>query len=99
LVLADLVMPGELNGAQVAQRLKAKRPGLKVIYTSGYSAELMGEGIGELVEGVNFIQKPYRPHLLAQTIRQCLDGPTCGAESAVGPELAAGAQALDGGQK
>ena len=74
LLLTDLVMPGGLSGAQLAEQLKIKRPGLKVIYTSGYSADLMSEGIGELVEGVNFLQKPYRHHRLAQTVRHCLDG-------------------------
>jgi signal transduction histidine kinase/CheY-like chemotaxis protein len=96
LVLTDLVMPGELNGAQVAQRLQAQKPGLKVIYTSGYSADLMNEGLGELVEGVNFIQKPYRPHLLAQTIRRCLDGSTRSTGSVVGVGMAAGGQGVDG---
>jgi CheY-like chemotaxis protein len=74
LLLTDLVMPGGMSGAQLAEQLKAKQPALKVIYTSGYSADLMSDDIGELVEGVNFLQKPYRPHLLAQTVRHCLDG-------------------------
>lgn len=73
LVLTDMVMPGGISGRELAEKLKAHVPHLKVIYTSGYSADLMSEGIGGLHEGINFLQKPYRPQTLAQTVRTCLD--------------------------
>jgi signal transduction histidine kinase len=72
LLLTDMVMPEGMTGRQLALRLKGERPDLKVVYTSGYSIDLMGEGMEELLDGVNYIQKPYRPEVLAQTIRACL---------------------------
>ena len=66
-------MPDGMTGLQLAEKLREQRADLKVIYTSGYSLDLMGEEIGELVEGHNFLQKPYRPQSLAQTLRTCLD--------------------------
>jgi two-component system cell cycle sensor histidine kinase/response regulator CckA len=74
LLLTDMVMPEGVTGRQLALKLKVDRPELKVVYTSGYSIDLMGEGMEELFDGVNYIQKPYRPEVLAQTIRACLSG-------------------------
>jgi len=71
LVVTDLVMPG-LSGYQVAAALRAWAPGLKVIYTSGYSAETAGKPI-ELRTGENFVQKPFAPAVLLEAVRRCLD--------------------------
>jgi two-component system, cell cycle sensor histidine kinase and response regulator CckA len=65
-------MPDGLSGRELARRLQEDRPNLKVIYSSGYSATVGGKG-PELMEGVNFLQKPYPPHHLAKTVRDCLD--------------------------
>ena len=73
LLLTDMVMPEGVTGKQLADKLKNQKPSLKVIYTSGYSLELMGEDMEPLTEGLNFLQKPYRPQILAQTLRNCLD--------------------------
>ncbi len=70
LLLTDLVMPGSMNGHELAARLRQDRPTLKVIFTSGYSAERSGEA---LVEGTNFLQKPYHPDKLTALVRDCLD--------------------------
>jgi len=51
--------------------LKGGKPQLKVIHTSGYSADVAGKG-PTLVEGVNFLQKPCHPHKPAQTVRDRL---------------------------
>jgi PAS domain S-box-containing protein len=72
LLLTDLVMPGGMTGRELAARLRADRPALKVIYTSGYSAEPTDHGEA-LVDGINFLRKPYRPDKLAQTVREQLD--------------------------
>jgi two-component system cell cycle sensor histidine kinase/response regulator CckA len=75
LLLTDMVMPEGVTGQQLAEKLKAQNPALKVIYSSGYSADLVsGEGM-ELSEGLNFLQKPYHPQKLAKTVRDCLDAP------------------------
>jgi len=73
LVLTDLVMPNNMNGRELAEKLWAQSPGLKVIFTSGYSADIVGKDF-KLEPELNFLQKPYQPQMLALTIRRCLDG-------------------------
>jgi two-component system, cell cycle sensor histidine kinase and response regulator CckA len=72
LVLTDLIMPDRVNGRQLAERLWAERPGLKVIFTSGYSAEVVGKDF-VLNRDINYLQKPYAPDALASRVRDCLD--------------------------
>jgi signal transduction histidine kinase/CheY-like chemotaxis protein len=71
LLLTDLVMPEGMTGRELAQQLKNRKPELKVIYTSGYSPDVMGSDIG--LPGSKFLPKPYPPPLLAKTIRECFD--------------------------
>ncbi len=72
LLLTDLIMPNELNGHELAEKLQKENPKLKVIFTSGYSADAVGEQF-VLHRGLNYLQKPYHPEKLAQTVRDCLD--------------------------
>jgi PAS domain S-box-containing protein len=72
LLLTDVVMPGGMNGRQLAEWLLADEPHLPVIYTSGYAAEAVG-GDFKFIDGQNFLQKPYPPRLLADLIRRTLD--------------------------
>lgn len=72
LLLTDLVMPGGMGGHELAARLREDRPNLKVIYISGYSREIAGREL-ELHSGENFLQKPFSPSKLLETIRRCLD--------------------------
>jgi len=71
LLLTDMVMPDGVSGRQLAERLKADNPALKVLYTSGYSTELLGKDLA-LQEGLTFLQKPYPPAKLVQTVRNAL---------------------------
>jgi len=71
LLLTDMVMPEGMTGRELADQLKNRKPGLKIIYTSGYSAEIMGANLDN--RHVRFLQKPYPPPQLAQAIRECLD--------------------------
>jgi PAS domain S-box-containing protein len=73
LLLTDMVMPGGMSGKDLGEELLKKNIGLKVIYVSGYSAEVAGKDF-PLQEGVNFLTKPIQAQKLAQTIRQRLDG-------------------------
>ncbi|MEI8342019.1 MAG: ATP-binding protein, partial [Verrucomicrobiota bacterium] len=73
LLLTDLIMPGEFNGRELAERLQMDKPDLKVIFCSGYSDEMLG-GNFVLRQGVNFLQKPYNPSKLVRLVRNCLDG-------------------------
>jgi len=74
LVLTDIVMPDGMTGPDLVDRLTATRPDLRVIYTSGYSTE-SDRVEAQLREGVNFLQKPYRPGTLVRLLRQRLDEP------------------------
>jgi PAS domain S-box-containing protein len=73
LLLTDLVMPGNMNGHELAEKLRGERSGLKVIFTSGYSADIVSKDF-KLDASLNFLQKPYHPNALALTVRRCLDG-------------------------
>lgn len=73
LLLTDIVMPHGVSGFELAGLLQSSKPGLKVVYTSGYTGDLEGNR-ATLVEGLNFLQKPYAPRKLAETVRQSLDG-------------------------
>ncbi|HWW01463.1 MAG TPA: PAS domain S-box protein [Candidatus Acidoferrum sp.] len=72
LVLTDLVMPDLMNGRELAEKLLSERPELKVIFTSGYSADVVGKDF-VLREGLSYLQKPYHPDKLALVVRDCLD--------------------------
>jgi PAS domain S-box-containing protein len=71
LLLTDVVMPG-MSGAALAHQLRERYPHLKVLYTSGYTENvIMHHGV--LEEGVAFLPKPYRPADLAHRVREVLD--------------------------
>lgn len=72
LLLTNMVMPDGISGRQLAEKLKADNPGLKIIYTTGYSPDLMGKEVA-LREGVNFLQKPYPPQKLVEIVRNGLE--------------------------
>ena len=72
LLLTDMIMPDGMTGRELAQRLIQEAPKLKVIYMSGYSADLVGKDF-PVQTGVNFLAKPFQMHQLAQSIRQSLD--------------------------
>ena len=73
LVITDVVMP-VMNGHDLAERLAELRPGLRVLYTSGYSADVIGRH-GVLEEGVHFVSKPFSLATLSAGVRQALDAP------------------------
>jgi CheY-like chemotaxis protein len=72
LLLTDMVMPGGMSGHDLAKKLRAEKHDLKVIYTSGYSMETLGQDFN-LGKGMLFLKKPYNPQSLAQIVRDCLD--------------------------
>ncbi len=73
LLLTDVVMPG-LNGLDLAKRLKAHRPSLQVVYTSGYpdTAHTADAGIED---DAPFLQKPYSADALTRKVREVLEVP------------------------
>jgi two-component system, cell cycle sensor histidine kinase and response regulator CckA len=72
LLLTDVILP-RMNGKEVATRMCARRPGLPVLYMSGYAADVIVHD-GAIDEGVNFIQKPFSLEILARKVRDVLDG-------------------------
>ncbi len=72
LLLTDVVMPG-MNGRDLAQRLQALRPGLKCLFMSGYTADIIADH-GVVHDSVNFLQKPFDVRSLAAKVRSVLSG-------------------------
>ncbi|WP_428676204.1 response regulator [Reyranella sp.] len=71
LLLTDVVMPGGMNGSQLAVEARRLRPGIKVLFTSGYFEVALVRD-GKLDEGTQVLAKPYRKHQLAQSVSEAL---------------------------
>jgi signal transduction histidine kinase len=71
LVLTDMVMPEGMTGSELAVELRKRDPEIKVIYSSGYSSEVLGRSFRG--DDTVFLQKPYGPPQLARHVRKCLD--------------------------
>jgi two-component system cell cycle sensor histidine kinase/response regulator CckA len=70
LILTDIVMPG-MNGRSLVEALVARRPGIKALYMSGYSDDVISHQ-GLVEDGIPFISKPFRPPELASKVRSLL---------------------------
>jgi len=73
LLFTDVVMPGHMNGRELADVMAKRCPGLKVLFTSGYTQSAVIHH-GRLVPGVLLLTKPYRKQDLARMLRRALDG-------------------------
>jgi PAS domain S-box-containing protein len=73
LLFTDIIMPGAMNGRQLAGEVKRVRPDIKVLYTSGYTENAIIHH-GRLDSGVLLLVKPYRKTDMASMIRTALDG-------------------------
>jgi CheY-like chemotaxis protein len=72
LLLTDVLMP-HLSGPDLARQLTAERPGLKVLYVSGYTDDAFAAHGGSQA-GLPYLQKPFTPQALARKVREVLDG-------------------------
>ncbi|HZM05001.1 MAG TPA: ATP-binding protein, partial [Candidatus Saccharimonadales bacterium] len=72
LLFTDMVMPDGMTGRDLAETLLTQKPDLKVIYTSGYSLDVVEQDFA-LRKGAHFLQKPYPATLLSKNIRNLLD--------------------------
>jgi two-component system cell cycle sensor histidine kinase/response regulator CckA len=73
LLLTDVMMPG-MKGEELAERMMALRPGIRVLFMSGATGRELTRASGCLREA-GFIRKPFSPDLLARTVRQILSMP------------------------
>ncbi len=91
LMITDVVMPG-MNGNQLAEELRASRPGMRVLYISGYPEDAIAHH-GVLDADKAFLQKPCPAAVLLRTVREVLDAgreaPTAPASGGAGPAAAA----------
>jgi PAS domain S-box-containing protein len=73
LLMTDVVLPG-MSGREVADRVRAARPGVRILFTSGYTSD---DAVQQrlLDQAVAFLQKPFSRDLLCQKVRQVLDAP------------------------
>ena len=71
LILTDVVMP-RMSGRELVSRLKVMRPGVKVLFTSGYTDDTIAHDNG-LDSGIEFMPKPFSPEMLAFKVREVLD--------------------------
>jgi PAS domain S-box-containing protein len=74
LLLTDIIMPGGMSGRDLAERLWGQKPGLKVLFMSGYSADVLGKNT-EFIRRTksHFLQKPSSSRVILETVRQSLD--------------------------
>lgn len=71
LLFADIVMPGGLNGLDLARRLRDLQPALNVIFTTGYSDDIVAQA-GQLDAGAIVLRKPYNNEALVRALAQAL---------------------------
>jgi PAS domain S-box-containing protein len=74
LLFTDLIMPNGIDGQELLMRARAQRPGLKALFTSGYSEHFL-KARGETDQNVPLLNKPYRAQKLAEAVRRALDAP------------------------
>jgi PAS domain S-box-containing protein len=82
LLLTDVIMPG-MTGKELSERLRQSRPDTKVLFMSGYSAEVISRR-GLLEPGIHYIEKPFTPEALAQKVRSLLGETRPGEKSVAG---------------
>ncbi|MFO0589518.1 MAG: ATP-binding protein [Polyangiaceae bacterium] len=72
LLVTDLVMPGGVNGQELARAVRAERPSIPIVFISGYSLDVAGKEL-RLDPGTSFLQKPFGPAVLLDAVSRALD--------------------------
>jgi CheY-like chemotaxis protein len=81
LLLTDVIMP-EMNGRDLYERTALTKPGLRVLFMSGYARDILSPQ-GSLDEGLHFLAKPFTAAALAAKVREVLDQPAPGGQDLV----------------
>jgi signal transduction histidine kinase/CheY-like chemotaxis protein len=76
LLLTDMVMPNNVSGVELAEKLLAQKPGLKIVFASGYTVDDVSTEFLHKHNHARFLQKPYNRADLARSVREALDGIT-----------------------
>jgi two-component system cell cycle sensor histidine kinase/response regulator CckA len=88
LLVTDVIMP-RMSGRKLADLLTGERPGLKILFASGYSTEIVGRH--EILEGGgNYLPKPFSPSALSRKVRELLDARPSGPQAVATPVTEAG---------
>lgn len=72
LLFTDIVLPGGMNGVEIAEEAKRRQPNIKVLYATGYAESAVVHS-GRLDPGVILVNKPYRRAELLEKVRAILD--------------------------
>jgi len=73
LLLTDVIMPGKMNGPELARYMRARWPDLNVLYMSGYTHGAIAGSISDAPPGTHLLSKPFRLRELAERVRDTLD--------------------------
>jgi CheY-like chemotaxis protein len=74
MLFTDVVLPEKMDGRRLADLARVERPGLKVLFTSGYARDAIIHN-GRLDSGVHLLPKPFSSEDLASKVREVLDEP------------------------
>lgn len=72
ILLSDVILPGSMQGGELARIARELRPGLPVLYMSGYTRETLLEA-GRLQDGMHYLEKPFSAEVLTQRVREVID--------------------------
>lgn len=73
LLLTDVILPGGMNGREIAEALMGRQPDLRILYISGYMDNIISHH-GVLDSDRDFLKKPFTPNMLRRKVREVLDG-------------------------
>ncbi|MBS4083943.1 MAG: response regulator, partial [Rhizobiales bacterium] len=77
LLLTDVILGGEMNGKELADKVRVIDPGIRVMFMSGYTSGVLADPVtGVIPESMNFIGKPFRRSQLARSVRDALESGT-----------------------
>ena len=71
-MITDVIMPGGINGVELARRMRAQRPGLKIIYSSGFPSDALAQKSGTRIDAP-LLYKPYQRSAFVAAVSRVMD--------------------------